>query len=66
MDRKDARPGMFAALTRKENSVLGDHLRSGWTKQLEVTKDYKTFDLVAEVLRDLSSDWWARQNAGLD
>ncbi len=64
--RKDAKPGMFAALTRDENTVLSDHLRSGWTKQHLVTKDDAGFDETNGILSDLSNDWWARRNAGLE
>jgi hypothetical protein len=62
----DAKPGLFASLTRVENEVLSDHLRSGWTKQHLVTKDHDGFNETAAVLDDLSNDWWARRNAGLD
>lgn len=68
MRKKDAKPGMFAHLTRSENVILADHLRSGQTKQLygTDTRDFDGFDETAGILDDLSSDWWARRNAGLD
>lgn len=64
----NAKPGLFASLTRSENTILSDHLRSGQSKQLygTDTRDHAGFDETADILDDLSADWWARRNAGLD
>lgn len=66
MGKKDAKPGLFASLTRDENDILADHLKSGWTKQHKVTKDDAGFAETYGILTDLNNDWWARKNAGLD